>query len=1200
MESLTQIQQELQAYQEAYNKLYRDHARKEKKVKRLEKKLAKSQDLLKKTEISKRSIEKHRETRMMVENDFSVNKKAGLRNALRVFRSKNEAHLRNFLGKWFHKVEEIIEFEESRQSHLRNVRMTINQSIAKKFGVMFDGVAEENEDIEDEDSQVMDDIPDEYEEVYAKVHEDLIEQCADAHITLVKECAARIMFKSLSALISFSKRTGFEDLKIWTVESIVEGKGPINTFEGQAGVVSSYALNENNTKSIRTTLGPSLRDAVVGRKTISDRTLVSRFYSKTGENLSSKIGSSSLVQTFFSYMKEQKDSILIEKQLRIKAILKIQYFKILFSAWKNLNFKPKKHENKEKTRKFSQGLEAKRRGRSNLNSEQKAALMQMYKVEDKKTDNMMEFNIKDIGKLLHSGGVKPVVKETKSMAVKILPRASVGCQRKNLVVENLENIFFHATRRIYGDSDVGEGKINSVPNLVVSNSFNTQNLPLSTSSKPPPPPPPAGSGQNILRPPPPPPPNNGVSGSSQNIGQNLSRPPPPPPPPNQSTSISSQPSGQTISRAPPPPPPPSNQSNTSISQISGQTELKPPAPPGQSASKPPPPPPPPSSSAIPPPPPGQGNLGASRPPPPPLPGSGQGNLNSSLPNPPPPPPGQGNISRPPPPPPPGQGNVSTPPPPPPPGQGNLSRTPPPPPPGQGNNNLSAPPPQPPPGQANGSRPPPPPPPPGQSSTASSGLPSQISRPPPPPPPGQSGSNPGQRSNIPGPPGPPGPPRPPGPAGPAGSNPPAQISAIPQLKPPEDIITKKLFWEVIPKYKLKNTLWNLGVSTSTKFDFKSLISVFGEKKVPQTETISEKPTAKVQVYITDMKKANNSGIVLSRFEYKYPRLIKIINRMQDRKLKTEDITKILSISPKDDELEKLLSYKGTGEELMYSEQFLVECWARTPLFQIRLEVIKFKLDFSTELPELIHIATSISSGLETIKTSESFKELIALVLSIGNYLNHGTNKGNASGFSLNTLALLSSVKGCDKAKTPLLNFILESLDKAGLNFLTEFDSCREACRFEMTDLDSKLADLTKGFALLEKAQKQSEKFEDKPFERFRRFIDAFVQANSSKYQEIMQTVALVKKNFEGCLEFYGEDKTVKVSEFFKKFVGFADTCKKTLDEMSIRKGKEEMQRIAAAKKAAVKPEVKQEVRRAIRNTIRMSVRGKLQAIGQSFK
>ena len=1133
---------ELQQYQTAYSDLAYTHAKKDKRVKRLERRLKRTLNQLKNLEKTKKFLLINNEKYLMSIQDFSVNKKPKLLNTLKILKKWQEAHLRNFIGKWFHKVEQMMEYEESRESYLKNVRMTVNKSIAKKFGSMFGGVAEESEENEEEMSSCSE-VPDEYEEVFTKVHEELVEQCADAHILLVKECAARILSKSLKGLVIFSKKTGFEDLKICTIESIIQGKGPINTYESQGSTINSYSNLENNSKSIRTTLGPSLREAVLGRKTISDRTLVSRFYSKTGENLSQKLTSSSLVQTFLTYMKEQKDSLIIEKQLRIKGLLKNQYFKNIRKIWKNWeNFSVQKKE--DKSRRFSQGIEAKRRGRSkNLNSEQKAALMQMYKVEDTKVDGMVEFNIKDIGKLLHSGPKMPV-KEGKTMAVKILPR--IGGEKKvGLGIEVMHSLAIgpvekkNQSRGLDGFNVIHAGASNdNIQTLLNNGNFNRPPPPPSATSsainntnRAPPPPPPPNSSLNAPNPnlPPPPPP-----GSSN--GLNLNKPPPPPP---GSSNVSN-----TINRAPPPPPP------TGSNNAATTANRAPPPPPTGSnnaattANRAPPPPPPPGSQTVPnsnlPPPPGSSNIPATNKPPPPPPPPGLSN-------------GANPATRPPPPPPPGSLNTPN----------STSRPPPPPPPGSSNNSVST------------NRPPPPPPP-GSSNNSVS-----TNRPPPPPPPGSSNST----SSTNRPPPPPGAPLIP----PSTLQSPAQP---PVPKPPDDIITKKLFWEVIPKYKLKSTLWSQGILTDSKIDFKSLASIFGEKKLQATIQAAPKPETKVQFYITDMKKANNSGIVLSRLEHKYPELIKILNRMQDRKLKSEDIIKILSISPKPDELEKLKSYTGTGQELMYSEQFMYECWVKVPLFQTRLEVIKFKIDFVLELPEICLMVDCISLSLNAIRNSESFKNLIGVILNIGNFLNHGTNKGNAAGFSLNTLGQLSSLKGCDKNKTSLLSFLLDSLDKPSLNFLTEFESCKPASRFEITDLDIKLSELNKGFNLLAKAKQSAENLEGKEFSRFIKYIDSFIEINTDKYNEIIKGINEVKKLFEQSLELYGEDKSVKLSEFFKKFSGFSENCKRILEETSVRKGKEEMAKIAAAKKMARSNEVKQEVRNSIRNTIRMSVRNRV--------
>lgn len=51
----------------------------------------------------------------------------------------------------------------------------------------------------------------------------------------------------------------------------------------------------------------------------------------------------------------------------------------------------------------------------------------------------------------------------------------------------------------------------------------------------------------------------------------------------------------------------------------------------------------------------------------------------------------------------------------------------------------------------------------------------------------------------------------------------------------------------------------------------------------------------------------------------------------------------------------------------------------------------------------------------------------VVLAVGNFLNSGTNNGNANGFSIRTLTKLDSLKGVDKSTT-LLTYIVKFVEK----------------------------------------------------------------------------------------------------------------------------------------------------------------------------
>ena len=56
---------------------------------------------------------------------------------------------------------------------------------------------------------------------------------------------------------------------------------------------------------------------------------------------------------------------------------------------------------------------------------------------------------------------------------------------------------------------------------------------------------------------------------------------------------------------------------------------------------------------------------------------------------------------------------------------------------------------------------------------------------------------------------------------------------------------------------------------------------------------------------------------------------------------------------------------------------------------------------------------------------AFGDVLAAVLAVGNEMNAGTSRGQASGFKLESLLKLADVKGVDR-KTSLLHFVLKQM------------------------------------------------------------------------------------------------------------------------------------------------------------------------------
>jgi len=64
---------------------------------------------------------------------------------------------------------------------------------------------------------------------------------------------------------------------------------------------------------------------------------------------------------------------------------------------------------------------------------------------------------------------------------------------------------------------------------------------------------------------------------------------------------------------------------------------------------------------------------------------------------------------------------------------------------------------------------------------------------------------------------------------------------------------------------------------------------------------------------------------------------------------------------------------------------------------RLECMLFKNKFDNEYTDMNKNLEAINLALVCIRDNERLKEIFAMILKIGNYLNFGTNKGKAIGF-----------------------------------------------------------------------------------------------------------------------------------------------------------------------------------------------------------
>ncbi|XP_046738030.1 formin-2-like isoform X2 [Diprion similis] len=451
---------------------------------------------------------------------------------------------------------------------------------------------------------------------------------------------------------------------------------------------------------------------------------------------------------------------------------------------------------------------------------------------------------------------------------------------------------------------------------------------------------------------------------------------PQPPPPIPDMPEPPPPADQPIVSPPPPPPPPPPPIFDGEQLATSEMAAGPPPPP------PPPPlpmlemgagpvPPPMPEMTVPPPPPMPGVLA---PPPPPMPGM-MG---------PPPPPMPGMLG---PPPPPMPGMVG---PPPPPMPGMAGPPPPPPPPGMGG--------------------PPPPPPPG----------GMI-----PPPPPLGGSSPK-----------------PFPVPPAGGwNPPGRATLRKEPLNPA-VPMKPLYWtrilvpvtmtqkqDVSPDSPTQIPLW-AQIEEEKSLDMTEFSDLFSrqviDRKPTKKKDEADKPSKIQPAKILDSKRSKMVGILEKSLHVDFSEVENAVYTLDTAVVNLEALKQIYEVRPSPKELEDITAHEEAHPEIPLDrpEKFLKQL-SSIPHFAERIACLMFQSEFQDAISSLSSKLTNLRSICEYLRNSNSLKKVMALILTLGNYMNGGNRmRGQADGFGLEILGKLKDVKSKAPGVT-LLHYVVRA-------------------------------------------------------------------------------------------------------------------------------------------------------------------------------
>ncbi|XP_016384671.1 formin [Sinocyclocheilus rhinocerous] len=209
-----------------------------------------------------------------------------------------------------------------------------------------------------------------------------------------------------------------------------------------------------------------------------------------------------------------------------------------------------------------------------------------------------------------------------------------------------------------------------------------------------------------------------------------------------------------------------------------------------------------------------------------------------------------------------------------------------------------------------------------------------------------------------------------------------------------------------------------------------------KRKPLSEAYEKKTKARKVIKLLDGKRSQAVGILISSLHLEMKDIQQAVLTLDNSVVDLDAIEALYENRAQPEELEKIKKHYETSDEeqvklLDKPEQFLFEL-SKIPEFSSRVHCLIFQSKFTDAVASIQRKTEIILHVCKYLLEEDSVKEVIGLVLALGNYMNGGSRaRGQADGFGLEILPKLKDVKSRENHISLLdyiVSYYLRHLDK----------------------------------------------------------------------------------------------------------------------------------------------------------------------------
>ncbi|XP_044471017.1 formin-like protein 18 isoform X2 [Mangifera indica] len=321
------------------------------------------------------------------------------------------------------------------------------------------------------------------------------------------------------------------------------------------------------------------------------------------------------------------------------------------------------------------------------------------------------------------------------------------------------------------------------------------------------------------------------------------------------------------------------------------------------------------------------------------------------------------------------------------------------------------------------------------------------------------------------------------------------------------------------------------SKAPEFDMTELESLFsaaapnsdsGGKGRKSNRCSSGPKSEKVQ--LVELRRAYNCEIMLSKIKVPLPDLMSAVLSLDDSALDVDQVDNLIKFCPTKEEMKLLKNYNGNKENLGKCEQFFFELM-KVPRVESKLRVFSFKIQFRTQVSDLRNNLSTINSASEEVRNSVKLKRIMRTILSLGNALNHGTARGSAVGFRLDSLLKLTETRARNNKMTLmhyLCKVLAEKLPEL-LDFPKDLVSLEAVTKIQLKYLAEEMQAISKGLEKVEQEFTASEN-DGKVSENFCKILKEFLSFTEGEVRSLASLYSGVGRNADALAQYFGEDPT----------------------------------------------------------------------------